>query len=244
MQLGPESCSVPTMDMESREYWHACVCACACKCKDVYVCCVQANWLTSWRDGGDEKENCSSPCLCLAGECEWGGLRCGGRGQTDSSNHDLPQDPGFGPADVILSQHGCSKASRGCIPPCLSSSMTACVSFPARASLDLLLQQLRSFVPFPGLQLGRKASHLRSTMDFGCHLPPQGSSAQVCQRKRSEKGSRERIAAQRRRGSFETGALLREGAGLPRGFLSHYFHQFKRGPAALPELSQLAYEAL
>ena len=193
--------------------------------------------------GEREKENCSSPCLCLAGECEWGGLQCGGQEQTNSLNHDLPQDPGFDLADMILSRCGCSKASGGCIPPCLSSSMTARVSFLARASLDLLLQQLR-FVPFPGLQVGRKASHPGGTKNFGCHLPPQGSSTKVCQRRQSEKGSGERIAAQRRQEGLEAGALLREGAGIPRGFLSHFFHQIKRGPAALPELSQLAYEAL
>jgi len=145
---------------------------------------------------------------------------------------------------MILSWLGCSKASGGCIPPCLSSGMTACVSFLARASLDLLLQQLQGFIPFPGLQVGRKASHLVGTKNFGCHLPPQGSSTKVCQRTQSENGSGERIAAQQRWGGLEAGALLRERAGLLWGFLSHFFHQVKRSPAALAELSRLAYEAL
>lgn len=81
----------------------------------------------------------------------------------------MPQDPGFNLADMILSQHCCSEASRSCIRPCLSTAVTAHVSFPARASLDLL-QQLQGFVPFPGLQVGRKASHLGGTKNFGCHL--------------------------------------------------------------------------
>lgn len=130
-----------------------CMCVCARKRKDVYVCCVQATWLISWRDGGEGELQ-----LSLPKEGEWGGLRCGGGGQTDSLNHDLPQDPGFDPAEVILSRQGCSKASWR-LHPCLSSNRTARVSFLASASLDLLLQRLQDFVPFPGLQVGRKASH-------------------------------------------------------------------------------------
>lgn len=115
----------------------------------------------------------------------------GEEGQTNSLNHDLPQDPGFTPADMVLSWHGCSKASEGYIPPCLSSSVTAFVSFPARASRDLLQQQLQGFIPFPGLQVSRKTRHPRGTKNSGCHLQPQG-----CQRRQNEKDSGERVAAQ------------------------------------------------
>lgn len=66
---------------------------------------------------------------------------------------------------------------------------------PGRASQDLLLQQLQGFVPFPHLQVGRKTSHLRGTKRFGCHIPPQGCSTLMCQRRQTGKGIREMIAA-------------------------------------------------
>lgn len=70
--------------------------------------------------GQRDKESCSCPHLCLVGQWEWGG-----RGQNDPSNHDLPQDPGFWPANTILSQRGCSEASRGYIIPWFSTGITA-----------------------------------------------------------------------------------------------------------------------
>lgn len=115
---------MPTADMESREYWHVRVCVHTNV--RMFMCVVsRLTGSPAGEMGKREKENCSSPRLCLAGKCEWRGLWCGGRRQTNSSNRDLPQDPGFDLADMILSWHGCSKASRGCIPSCLSSGMTA-----------------------------------------------------------------------------------------------------------------------
>lgn len=89
-----------------------CVCVCAHRNVRVFMCFVSG--LTGLPAGGtgERKKNCSSPCPCLAGSCAF---TPGGRGQTDSSNHDLPQDTAFDLADVILFQHGCSKASGGCI---------------------------------------------------------------------------------------------------------------------------------
>lgn len=97
-----------------------CVCLCACHCEDADVCCVQANWLTSWRDGsegqGELQLSSSLPCRTV-------GV---GRARAERpSNHDLPQDPGFWPANTILSQRGCSEASRGYIIPWFSTGITA-----------------------------------------------------------------------------------------------------------------------
>lgn len=157
---------MPTVDTGSGEHWCVCVCMCVHRNVRMFVCVVST--LTGSPAGGVERGRRRTAALLAF---PWlrtvSGEGCGVEGEgSNSSNHDLLQDSGFNSADVILSRCGCSKTSRGCILPCLSSGLTVHVSFLARASLDLLLQQLQGFIPFPGLQVGRKASHPGGHKEF------------------------------------------------------------------------------
>lgn len=73
---------MPTANTESREYWRVCVCMCVHRSVRMFVCGVSTLTCSPAGEMGErEKEDCSSPCLSLAENCEWGGLWCGGRGQ-------------------------------------------------------------------------------------------------------------------------------------------------------------------
>lgn len=184
--------------------------------------------------GERDKENCSSPCLCLAGQWEWGGLRCGGQGQNDPSNHDLPQDPGFCPANTVLSQHGCSKASRGCIPLCFSSGTTAQVSFLAGPAFFSSCSNSKVLYPSQVCKwVGNQPPKGNKEFFLSCTTPGMFHSG--VSEKTNWEGQRGDDSSPMETGMFR--ALRRRSrAPCP--------HQTKRASAALTEVSQLAYEAL